>query len=166
MKEHQLIRRSTTVLLFKIFIAEIINEIVYLVLTLFVISAGNNGIINNPDIFRLTINIVMASIGISLLIIIISLWVNEGLGVEDEEIVYHKGVLKTTYTSYPYTNIQRVSVHQTLLGKIFNYGSVELYVPVLDKELLFTEMPSPHKLAKLIKLRIEKPTGSQFLLKK
>lgn len=166
MKEHQLIRRSTPILLTKIFIAEIINEIVYLILTFGVISAANNGIIVNPDVIRLTINIIMASVGISLLIVIISLWVNEGLLVDEDEIVYQKGVLKTTHTSYPYTNIQRVTVHQTLLGKIFNYGSIDLYVPVLGQDLIFTEMPSPHKIAKLIKKQIEKPAGHQFLLKK
>lgn len=166
MKEHQIVRRSTTVLLFKIILAEILTEIIYLTMSaLITLVADSTGGVNIEPL-RLATNLVMTTVGIGLFATIVIMWISEGLSVDKDEIIYRHGVLNSTISTYPYANIQRVTVQQSFIGKFLNFGTINLYSPVLGQDLVFHEMPSPHELARTIKLNLNKPDREQFLIKK
>lgn len=166
MKEHEIIRRSTTVLLFKIIVAEIITEVFYLSISALISFAAYSAVGINAEPLRLATNLIMTTIGVSLFAIIVIMWMSEGLSIDKEEITYRQGVLNSTMSTYPYTNIQRVTVQQSFIGKFLNFGTINLYSPVLGQDLVFHEMPSPHELARTIKNNLNKPDREQFLIKK
>lgn len=166
MNEHQMIRRSTYTLLFKIVLAEVLTEIVYLGLGAVITYVGNSSPGINVEQLRFSLGVLMTMIGLGLFIIIVTLWINEGISVDNEEITYKNGVLNSKVSTYPYANIQRVTVEQSVLGKMFNFGTITLYTPLLGQDLVFHEMPSPHELATSIKQKLNKPDREQFLIRR
>lgn len=166
MNEHQMIRRSTYTLLFKIILAEFLTEILYLSIGALInfASAGNPNI--NVEQLRFSLGLIMTAIGLGLFIAIISLWINEGISVDNDEITYKNGVFNSKVSTYPYANIQRVTVEQSVIGKMFNFGTINLYTPLLGQDLVFHEMPSPHELAAIIKQKLNKPDREQFLIRR
>lgn len=166
MKEHQLVRRSTAVLLFKIVLAELLAEIIYLSISALLSFSTLNSTTVNVDALRIATNLIMTMVAVGLFATIILNWVNEGITIDDEEIAHKRGVLKSSVSTYPYTNIQRVTVEQSVIGKLFNFGTINLYTPLLGQDLVFHEMPNPHELAAEIKQKLNKPDREQFLIRR
>lgn len=145
------IRKSPAILAIKILMAELVTELLYLLLYVLLVFLGNQGIVNDtaPLKVLLTTLDVISSIGI--FIAVIAIWTAEGLKITEKELIEKHGVLKSHRTSYPYVNMQRVSVHQTLIGKLFKFGTINVYMAVLGKEVIFSDYSDPHQLAANIK---------------
>lgn len=117
MKEHQLVRRSTAVLLFKVVLAELLAEIIYLSIGALISFATANNPTVNVDSLRIATNLMMTMIAVGLFAAIILNWVNEGITIDDEEII-NAANTKSSVSTYPYTGIQRVTVEQSVCRKI------------------------------------------------
>jgi uncharacterized membrane protein YdbT with pleckstrin-like domain len=53
-------------------------------------------------------------------------WEGDSLTVTDQRVVLEEGVLRRTSTVIPLDRVQDVSTVQTLLGRILDYGTVEI----------------------------------------
>lgn len=110
--------------------------------------------------------IVVTILQIILLVVIFSKWMNEYYELQDDEIIQWTGILTKRGKSYQYNNLQSLTVHQSILGRLLKYGTVSMYVPALGQDLDFTEVPKPFAFVELIKQHFPKGDGQKFLFKR
>jgi hypothetical protein len=49
------------------------------------------------------------------------------------------------------SNVETVTIEQGLLGRVFNFGTLAIFNPVLNQDCLYLEdIPNPHKYAKIL----------------
>ena len=78
---------------------------------------------------------------------------NETIEFYDERIVTRKGVLSKKVKKTIFTGVVSVSVNQSLFGRIFNYGNVE--VDVMGEWDVNTKgIANPHKLEEYLETKI------------
>lgn len=142
----EIIRRSPASLVVKIIIAELLLEIVYLVLSLG-LSIFSEQLEPNYQALRLILGVVFIGLAIIILVIIIANWANQGYILEKNDLAVKNGIFSTSLQTYPYANMQSVTVKQGLLGKLLNYGHIIIYVPTLGKDIGFYEISNPYKFA-------------------
>jgi membrane protein YdbS with pleckstrin-like domain len=78
-------------------------------------------------------------------------WKSESYSIKDNLIVYKHGVLNKQIRNYPIENIESISFDQSLLGKVFNYGSIYLIGSAKHKNILMVNIDNPHKFYLYIK---------------
>lgn len=166
MNDTELIRKSPAVLIMKILVVEALTELVYLVLHASLGTIGGNLLGIEIGLASAILNLFMFLVGVIFIISLTSLWVSEGVYIKKDEVVNKYGVLRTKYTTYPYTNIQRVEINQSFIGKLLNFGTVSIYVPVLGVDINFSDMPSPTRIADYLKSKLEKPTDNRYIIRR
>jgi uncharacterized membrane protein YdbT with pleckstrin-like domain len=147
------IRKSVAVFVTKIILLDFIFEFVYLSwrsISHFLPLPSEALITLN--IFSIIFFVIFISLIQTVLLVYISLkWVNEYYEIRKEDIAQVTGILSKTEKSYPYRDIQSVTIHQGILGRLFNYGSVHLYIPTLGYDLSFNEVTKPGEFVDQIK---------------
>lgn len=61
-----------------------------------------------------------------------------------------KGIISKKTNSIDTPAIRSIKVQQSILGKIFNYGTIILESPLLSEKFLMRDLPNPHRHASLI----------------
>lgn len=124
------------------------------------------GIITSAIALSLSLNILLIPLVLASVILPIVLWASEEFIVREKELVVKRGVISTKLTAFPFTNMQRIELKQGLLGKMFNFGTVSVYVPVLGQEISFRDLANPQVFAELLKQSIPQTSHNHFLLRK
>jgi uncharacterized membrane protein YdbT with pleckstrin-like domain len=79
----------------------------------------------------------------AILIAIVLQWFYEFYEIKKDIIVHTNGVFKRKEDIYSLKTIEAGNVEQTLPGKLFNYGTVKIYSPVLKREYSLVDIPNP-----------------------
>ncbi|MCB9817014.1 PH domain-containing protein [Candidatus Nomurabacteria bacterium] len=106
------------------------------------------------------------SLAITAVVTLVAQWANEGYYIKENELVVRRGIIHKTEISYPYANMQSVSVQQGFFGRLFNFGLVTIFIPTLGKDILFNEISAPKKFAQILKDHIPYAESGQFLIRK
>ncbi len=162
----KIIKRSPAALAIKIIFGEIMLDIAYLIFSFSLSLLESQGIASNVEPARYAAKVMLAVMGVGLIAVPFAQWAAHSITIRNSEIEVKDGLIKTKSTAYPMMGIQSVEVKQSLIGRLLNYGSAYMYVPVLGRELEFTELPSPHDVAEAVKELIPKPERQQFVLKR
>lgn len=159
------IRKSPAILVIRIVTAEVITELMY---SLFHFALYNYVGQTETNIAMLSglLNIAMSVVAVCLFAIIVALWAAEGVLITKDELIYKYGVINERRRSYPYTNMQRIEVQQGILGKMLNFGTISVHLPVLSEDISFRDMSNPHDFADRLKGSIIKPSRQQYLIKR
>jgi uncharacterized membrane protein YdbT with pleckstrin-like domain len=161
------IRKSIVLFILRIMLLELIFELIYLTwrtLTHFMPLPVETVLTLNA--ISIIVFIVLVTIIQNIFLIYIALiWVNDYYEIRQREIAHISGIFSKTEKAYPFHDIQSITVHQSFLGRIFNYGSIHLYIPILGHDLNFTEVPSPAKIVEKIKSANPKIEG-RYILKR
>lgn len=80
-------------------------------------------------------------------------WLSIKYSINPEEIKIKEGIIKTKETTYEIKNLQSMRIVKSLMGKIFNYGSIYLYNPVLKEEVVVKDIPNPEFYGDIIQKR-------------
>lgn len=70
-------------------------------------------------------------------------WFYQYYEISHDGIVYKKGILFSSKKIYAFKNIESVKLKQGILGKLFNLGTISIYLPVLKKNLHMYFIPRP-----------------------
>lgn len=160
-----LIRRSPAGLVFKIIFIEVSLELIYILLSTAVIEVrGTLG--ESYTIARIALSVVFLSIAVGAVITLVAQWANEGYYLKENELIVRRGIIAKTETAYPYANMQSVTVRQGIIGRLFNYGQISIFIPTIGKEILFSEISNPTVFANTLKDHIPYPEKGQFLIRK
>lgn len=163
-----MIRKSVVLFVLRIIALELLFELVYI--------SWRTGIHFLP--FALETVITLNAVSIVLFLVFVTIvqniilvfiawkWVNDFYEIRPDEIVHVTGLISRTEKAYPYRDIQSITIHQGFLGRVFNYGSISLYIPTLGYELSFNEISSPQKFVELVKSANPKLEGERYLFKR
>jgi len=89
-------------------------------------------------------------INVSLLIWIIVGWYNHTYVIRNNDIAIKSGVFNIEEKLLQYDNVEKMSVHQNLLGRILGFGSIDIFNPLLRENLYLNNIPEPKKYAQII----------------
>jgi uncharacterized membrane protein YdbT with pleckstrin-like domain len=106
--------------------------------------------------FPFTRTLIIISIAIQIVnLILITLrvlsWINKYYIFTPEEIIIHTGILNTRKTEYKLEQLETVVIEQSLWGKIFNYGTLRIYNPILKGDVYITSVPEPEKYLEILR---------------
>lgn len=85
-----------------------------------------------------------------LLFSVILKWMNNYYEITPGELIHRKGIFHTQSTTFSLRNIELQEVNQGFLGKIFKYGTIEIYNPLLKQRFSLVNVPFPHQQLKTI----------------
>lgn len=78
-------------------------------------------------------------------------WVTTRYELYDGEVRFKHGIVLKQEKIYMCTYTQEVVTSQGFLGRIFNFGTIELYNPVLKESVYIDSIPNPTKYTEMIK---------------
>lgn len=145
------IRKSAFFLLVNIIMLESLFAVIFLLMRspvhLFDIS-----FIEFDDIYFIYtfIFILLTGIKLFLLFSIILSWMNNYYEILQGQLIHKKGIFKIKSTTFSLGNIELQEVEQGFLGRIFKYGTIEIFNPLLKQTFWLENVPFPHKQLKAI----------------
>ena len=165
-----IIRRSIILLIFRIVLTEILFGFPYILWRFFI----DINLLNVSDQTLLYINsfsvfiyfFLITIIQTSIIIYIFLNWVNNYYEIRSEEIIINTGIFTKQQMAYPFRDIQSIKLNQGILDRLFNYGTVSVYIPTLGYDLHFNEITSPQTFIKMIKDRSSNNKEEKYLFKR
>lgn len=142
---HITIRQSIFFLVLRIIVIESITTIFVILLhTVFLVPVITERI-GNAALFNIPIFVLLVIAKSSLLIFVIAQWLNEYYEITTKEIIYRRGIIVRREDRHKLDHIGSVELEQGLLGRIFNYGTLKLFVWTTEKEALMYLIHNPRK---------------------
>ena len=97
-----------------------------------------------------TVLAILAFYGATILVIILE-WTYAYFTIEPKHITSRSGVIFSKEERHDLAMIESLGVTQGLFGKIFNYGSIHVYIPLLEKNIVLANVADPYKEANFIR---------------
>lgn len=142
--EPLLIRGSTVVLIFKLIMMRIIFVFVRLLLRIPLPYLGFS-----PETLEMLyewdsfVIVALAIIEITIVIYIAIQWVHEYYEIHPKEIRHNKGFLFQKQEIYNCEHIQLFDLDQSMMGKLFDFGTIMLYSPALEDKIHIMNISRP-----------------------
>ncbi|MBI2040400.1 response regulator transcription factor [Candidatus Microgenomates bacterium] len=95
-------------------------------------------------------------INIGIVILITLKWNCEYTEVSREGVIKHSGILYRKEQKYACNFVEAAKLEQSLLGLLFNYGTIELYDPALKEQVYLLNIANPKKNSKTIQNIVSK----------
>lgn len=152
-KSELVIRRSIPVLILKILVSEILLLSLYTLIRLFlywVTNSLNLEVISNPFLFYKSL--IFTLLEIAVVIYFILDWVNNYYVIKKSELVFVNGIIVSSRRDYNIANLQSIYFTQSLAGRILNYGTIVVFSPALQRDLIMYEVPNPKDVVENIKI--------------
>ena len=107
---------------------------------------------NNPLGFIICLILIPAG-GLGLLILLTWHLKNKAskLTVNDNEILFEKGLLSKERSEVNLASVRTTKVKQSFFNRIFGVGSIEIFTAGDSPEIVATGMPDPNKIREFIK---------------
>lgn len=144
------LRQSTVMLITRLLICEIVVMILHYGIR-FAIAQYFDFFSMKPSILVMTTEIILIQLlNLYILLAVILTWIGEQYILNPKEVIIKNGVLNTKLVTYEIANLQSMTISQNILQKIFNFGSIRLFNPVLKEEIYISNVPEPHKYGSII----------------
>lgn len=92
--------------------------------------------------------LILVSFGIISLLI---KWAGTSYVIKDNEIIVQNGLFNIKQKIYPLEGHEEVKIYKSFLGKIFDYGTLSIYQPVLQKYVILENIQDPDLFAEVIR---------------
>ena len=108
---------------------------------------------NNPIGFIFAV-LLIAAFGLGILIL---LWwflqcKSTKLSVNENEILFEKGLLSKERSEVNISSIRTIKVKQSFFNRIFGVGTIEIYTAGDNPEIVAAGLPDPNQVRELIKM--------------
>jgi uncharacterized membrane protein YdbT with pleckstrin-like domain len=148
-----IIRRSAVFLFFKLLVLELLVVVIFITFRIPVhLLQEGELVLDYNDIFNTytIIFVVLSFFKLTVLLAIILMWMNDYYEVLPGELIHKRGIFHTKSTTFSLSNIELQDVDQGIIAKIFNYGTIEIFNPLLKQTFWLVNVPYPHKQLKAI----------------
>jgi len=98
-------------------------------------------------------------------LLIVLHWIYNYYIIEPKNIISRNGIIFSKEARFNMELLQSVAVRQGFFGKIFNYGTIELFNPELEKKVFLRNIPDPYKESKFIEKLCPNTGASHILIK-
>jgi len=78
-------------------------------------------------------------------------WAGTSYVIKDDEIVVQEGLFNIKQKIYPLEGHEEVKIYRSLFGKLFDYGTLSIYQPVLQKYITLDNIQDPDLFAEVIR---------------
>ncbi|MDO8638229.1 MAG: response regulator transcription factor [Candidatus Daviesbacteria bacterium] len=95
-------------------------------------------------------------VNIGIVISIALKWNSEYTEVSKEGVMKHSGILNRKEQTYACNFVEGAKLDQSLLGLLFNYGTIELYDPALKEQVYLSNIANPKRYSKTIQSIVSK----------
>jgi len=144
------VRQSPVLLIARIVMSEIVIMILHYFIR-FILDQIFLFLNAKQSILIITIEVIIIQIlNIYILLVAILTWLNKHYIFNPKEVIIKTGIINTKSTTYEIANLQSMSILQNVVQKIFNFGSIKLYNPVLREEIYISDISDPHKYGEII----------------
>ncbi len=92
--------------------------------------------------------LVFVSFGI---ISLLTKWAGTSYVIKDNEIIVQQGLFNIKQKIYPLSSHEEVKIYKSFLGKIFDYGTLSIYQPMLQKYITLDNIQDPDLFAEVIR---------------
>jgi len=83
-------------------------------------------------------------------------WNFEYTEISNEGVIKHSGILHRKEQKYACNFVEGAKLEQSLLGLMFNYGTIELYDPALKEQVYIMNITDPKSFSEVIQDIISK----------
>ena len=159
----QILRQSPILFTVRIMFLSIVFSFIYFLISLIkhiyarpedsISIISINSIINHYDLITYFL-LLLIQVIISFIIII--KWYTDYWILQKQNIIYKTGIFFVNKTYYKIENIEFVSLNQTMLGKLFDYGTIELINPLLKENIYLTNIGHPNLVLQVLLHRKER----------
>lgn len=149
---HLNIRQSISILIAKLFLTDLLS-VVIIVSFYFALVGGEqitNFAFSNTPIFLIAF-ILLGILKVATDAYIVLSWLNEYYEITPEHILHKKGIIFRKTEQYRLDHIRGMHIHDTLLGEIFNFGTISLFDIRLSKYLDMYMIHNPRRYVHVIK---------------
>lgn len=84
------------------------------------------------------------------LIIRIFLWTNKFYVINKDTIAFHEGIIFSKRKMYSLEETRIVTLRQNALGKILNYGTVMIFNPIINQDIVLKDILNPRLIADIL----------------
>ncbi|QQS44132.1 PH domain-containing protein [Candidatus Roizmanbacteria bacterium] len=92
--------------------------------------------------------LVLVSLGI---VSLLMKWAGTSYVIKDSEIIVQQGIFNIKQKIYPLEGHEEVKIYKSFFGKIFDYGTLSIYQPVLQKYITLENIQDPDLFAEVIR---------------
>lgn len=148
--DHVNVRISISFLVLKLIVADVVTTVILVLLYSAVFQTGLQQWIPaaTPSVGLLGI-IILTVIESLLTIYVVLEWVSEYYEISPRDIAHKRGVIFKKVDRYGIQNIKQVVIEQGVLGKMFHYGTLNLFDWRLSK---FAEMYAVHNPVRYLRI--------------
>jgi len=160
---HLNIRTSISILLLKLFIVEIASVILVIFFHSFILYLLSG--IFFLQLFNIPIFLILVFMKTIISISIILQWLNEYYEISAKTIFHRKGLFFKTEEKYHLENVTYIEVMQGVLGKYFNFGSIQLFDKRKNSILVMYMIHNPLRYASVIEDLVPKLSEKKVLVR-
>ncbi|MDO8460950.1 MAG: response regulator [bacterium] len=95
-------------------------------------------------------------INVSVVFSIAIKWATEYTEISKEGVIKHNGIFHKKEQKYACNFVEGAKLDQSLMGLLFNYGTIELYDPALKEQVYLLNITSPKKYSEIIQKIVSK----------
>ncbi|MDP3758501.1 MAG: hypothetical protein Q8Q86_02180, partial [Candidatus Daviesbacteria bacterium] len=95
-------------------------------------------------------------INVGIVISVVLKWNSEYTEVSKEGVIAHSGILHRKEQKYACNFVEGAKLDQSLLGLLFNYGTIELYDPALKEQVYLLNIANPKRYSEAIQNIVSK----------
>ena len=150
-EEPIVLRQSVYIFVFKIIMVELVTDFLYTVARspeLYFNLPSQLEIELIPDYF--VAFFILSLIRVAIILIIALYWLTTQYIVTKGEIIFRRGIFNVTEKEYSIAHIQEVICNQSYIGRLLNYGTLEIYSPSIRERMFFYQIPDPKMYEKII----------------
>lgn len=92
--------------------------------------------------------LVLVSFGI---ISLLMKWAGTSYVIKDNEIIVQNGLFNIKQKIYPLEGHEEVKIYKSFFGKIFDYGTLSIYQPMLQKYVTLENIQDPDLFAEVVR---------------
>lgn len=144
------IRTSSFFLIAKLVLLNFIFIIALIALrALLLFLFPNTSIVEILEVYVVVYGVLGLSVSAITLYVVLS-WKNRYYDIKPSSIISHKGIVVKQVINFACNRIESISVHVSAVGSLFNFGTVSLYDPFLEKYIHLVNISNPRQVAKTL----------------
>jgi len=149
-KSSKYFRRSHILLIADLILLELFLVAIYLIFRIFLPFFNESFNILISDSTSVVIGVLyfttLSIIELILILNVVVRWASEEYEVRDDTIVHKRGIFTTSEEKYSLRSLGNASITQSLFGKIFNYGTIRIYSPLLKQDYFISNVHDPRSI--------------------
>lgn len=146
---HVTIRQSISVLLLRLVLLEILAATGVVLFHTLIISTNITDIAHNLNsdfnVFSVPVFLLFVLIKTFLMIFVIFQWLEEYYEITPNEVIYRRGLIFRKEEQNRLEHLGSLEINQSLLGRIFNFGTIKLFNMTSKKDVLLYLIHNPMK---------------------